>query len=60
MMLQNQLIILTLVTAAIVEGLSDRGSDKEGEATAEVVAPAAEAVEVAPAVEAVAPTATEE
>jgi small subunit ribosomal protein S2 len=52
--------ILSLVTAAIVEGLSDRGSDKEGEATAEVVAPAAEAVEVAPAVEAAAPTATEE
>lgn len=51
--------ILSLVTAAIVEGLSDRGSDKEGEATAEVVAPAAEAVEVTPAVE-VAPTATEE
>jgi small subunit ribosomal protein S2 len=55
-----------LVTAAIVEGLSDRGSDKEGEATAEIVAPAetvapaAEAVEVAPAVEAAAPTATEE
>ncbi|MFV8341801.1 30S ribosomal protein S2 [Flavobacterium sp. XS2P39] len=52
--------ILSLVTAAIVEGLSDRGSDKEGEATAEVVAPAAEAVEAAPAVEAAAPTATEE
>nr|WP_314896143.1 30S ribosomal protein S2 [uncultured Flavobacterium sp.] len=52
--------ILSLVTAAIVEGLSDRGSDKEGEATAEVVALAAEAVEVAPAVEAAAPTATEE
>ncbi|MFH6970383.1 MULTISPECIES: 30S ribosomal protein S2 [Flavobacterium] len=52
--------ILTLVTAAIVEGLSDRGSDKEGEATAEVVAPAAEAVEATPAVEAAAPTATEE
>ena len=58
--------ILSLVTAAIVEGLSDRGSDKEGEATAEVVAPAAQAVEVTPAVEvaptveAVAPTATEE
>ncbi|WP_035669709.1 30S ribosomal protein S2 [Flavobacterium sp. 83] len=52
--------ILSLVTAAIVEGLSDRGSDKEGDATAEVVAPAAEAVEVAPAVEAAAPTATEE
>jgi small subunit ribosomal protein S2 len=58
--------ILTLVTAAIVEGLSDRGSDKEGDATAEVVAPAAEAVEVTPAaevaptVEAAAPTTTEE
>ena len=52
--------ILTLVTAAIVEGLSDRGSDKEGDATAEVVAPAAEAVEATPAVEAAAPTATEE
>ena len=52
--------ILSLVTAAIVEGLSDRGSDKEGDATAEVVAPAAEAVEVAPAVEAAAPTATKE
>jgi small subunit ribosomal protein S2 len=55
--------ILTLVTAAIVEGLSDRGSDKEGdapvEATAEVVAPAAEAVVATPAVEAEAP-ATEE
>ena len=57
--------ILTLVTAAIVEGLSDRGSDKEGDATAEVAAPAAEevkaapaaeAVEVAPATEAAAPT----
>jgi len=58
--------ILSLVTAAIVEGLSDRGSDKEGEATAEVAAPAAQAaevtpvVEVAPTVEAVAPTTTEE
>lgn len=52
--------ILSLVTAAIVEGLSDRGSDKEGDATAEVVAHAAEAVEVAAAVEAAAPTATEE
>ena len=57
--------ILSLVTAAIVEGLSDRGSDKEGDATAEVVAsadeavkaaPAAQAVEVAPATEAAAPT----
>ena len=52
--------ILSLVTAAIVEGLSDRGSDKEGEATAEVVAPTAEVAEAAPAVEAAAPTATEE
>ncbi|SFE31767.1 30S ribosomal protein S2 [Flavobacterium xueshanense] len=58
--------ILTLVTAAIVEGLSDRGSDKEGDATAEVVAPAAEVAEVTPAaeaaptVEAAAPTTTEE
>ncbi|MDO8317001.1 MAG: 30S ribosomal protein S2 [Flavobacterium sp.] len=52
--------ILTLVTAAIVEGLSDRGSDKEGDATAEVVATPAEAVEATPAVEAAAPTATEE
>ena len=58
--------ILTLVTAAIVEGLSDRGSDKEGDATAAVVAPAAETAEVtpaaeaAPAVEAAAPTTTEE
>ncbi|MBP2283981.1 small subunit ribosomal protein S2 [Flavobacterium sp. CG_23.5] len=55
--------ILSLVTAAIVEGLSDRGSDKEGdapvEATTEVAAPAVVA-EVAPAVEAAAPTATEE
>ena len=50
--------ILSLVTAAIIEGLSDRGSDKEGEATAEIVAPAAEAVEVAPAVEVVPVTET--
>jgi small subunit ribosomal protein S2 len=41
--------ILTLVTAAIVEGLSDRGSEKETEAPVEA-APAAEA-EVAPATE---------
>jgi small subunit ribosomal protein S2 len=33
--------ILSLVTAAIVEGLSDRGSDKETDAT-EKAAPAAE------------------
>ena len=53
--------ILSLVTAAIVEGLSDRGSDKEGDATTEVVAPAAEAAEVTPALEAApAPAATEE
>jgi small subunit ribosomal protein S2 len=43
--------ILSLVTAAIVEGLSDRGSDKEADATAETVA--------APAAEKVAPVATE-
>ena len=43
--------ILSLVTAAIVEGLSDRGSDKEADATAEAVA--------APAAEKVAPVATE-
>jgi hypothetical protein len=41
MMLLNQSIILSLVTAAIVEGLSDRGSDKEADATEET-APAAE------------------
>jgi len=42
--------ILTLVTAAVVEGLSDRGSEKEVE---EVAAPAVEAeVEAAPAAEA--------
>jgi len=47
--------ILTLVTAAVVEGLSDRGSEKEAD---EVAAPAAEAVaapvevEAAPAAEA--------
>jgi small subunit ribosomal protein S2 len=33
--------ILTLVTAAIVEGLSDRGSDKDADAT-EKAAPAAQ------------------
>ena len=52
--------ILTLVTAAITEGLSDRGSDKDAEAaekTAPAVATATE--EVAPAAEAAAP-ATEE
>ncbi|MNE39294.1 30S ribosomal protein S2 [compost metagenome] len=41
--------ILTLVTASIVEGLSDRGSEKEAEAPVEA-APTAEA-EVAPATE---------
>jgi small subunit ribosomal protein S2 len=46
--------ILTLVTAAVVEGLSDRGSEKDAE---EVAAPAAEVeaaveVEAAPAAEA--------
>jgi small subunit ribosomal protein S2 len=38
--------ILSLVTAAIVEGLSDRGSDKETDAT-EKAAPAAVATETA-------------
>jgi small subunit ribosomal protein S2 len=55
--------ILSLVTAAIVEGLSDRGSDKEGEAPAEattVVAAPAEVTEVAPAADVIAPAATEE
>ncbi|MFM2011141.1 MAG: hypothetical protein RLZZ479_1532 [Bacteroidota bacterium] len=47
--------ILTLVTAAIVEGLSDRGSEKEAD---EVAAPAAE-VEAAPAVVEVAPVEVE-
>jgi small subunit ribosomal protein S2 len=41
MMLLNQSINFTLVTAAIVEGLSDRGSDKEADAT-EKQAPAVE------------------
>jgi small subunit ribosomal protein S2 len=44
--------ILSLVTAAIVEGLSDRGSDKEADATAT-------AEKAAPATEKVAPVATE-
>jgi small subunit ribosomal protein S2 len=49
--------ILTLVTAAIVEGLSDRGSDKDADGT-EKVAPAAETV--APvATETAAPAVTE-
>ncbi|MEZ7500459.1 30S ribosomal protein S2 [Flavobacterium sp. Arc3] len=49
--------ILSLVTAAIVEGLSDRGSDKETDAT-EKAAPAAE--KVAPvATETAAPAVTE-
>ncbi|PXY45483.1 30S ribosomal protein S2 [Flavobacterium hydrophilum] len=47
--------ILSLVTAAVIEGLSDRGSEKETEATTEEAA-----VEAAPAVEAAAPAATEE
>jgi small subunit ribosomal protein S2 len=45
--------ILSLVTAAIVEGLSDRGSDKE--TATEKAAPAAEKV----ATETAAPAATE-
>lgn len=56
--------ILSLVTAAIIDGLENRTSDKEGDAPteviAEVVAPIAEAVEATPAVEVEAPTATEE
>ena len=46
--------ILTLVTAAIVDGLANRSSDKEGEATTEEVAAPAEIVAeavIAPAVE---------
>jgi small subunit ribosomal protein S2 len=49
--------ILTLVTAAIVEGLSDRGSDKETDATEKVAPVTAE--KAAPAAEKVAPEATE-
>ncbi|MFT6731002.1 MAG: small subunit ribosomal protein S2, partial [Glaciecola sp.] len=49
--------ILTLVTAAIVEGLSDRGSDKETDATEKVAPVTAE--KAAPAAEKVAPVATE-
>jgi small subunit ribosomal protein S2 len=57
--------ILTLVTAAIVDGLANRTSDKEGDAPAEttevVAAPAAVAEEVAPVaeVEVVAPAVEE-
>jgi small subunit ribosomal protein S2 len=50
--------ILTLVTAAIVEGLSDRGADKDADATEKAAPVAAETV--APvATETVAPVATE-
>jgi small subunit ribosomal protein S2 len=57
--------ILSLVTAAVIEGLSERGSDKEGDTAAEPAAakaPKAEkadapVVEAAPATEAAAPTA---
>lgn len=50
--------ILSLVTAAIVEGLSDRSSDKEADAT-EKVAPVATEKVAAPATEKVAPVAAE-
>jgi small subunit ribosomal protein S2 len=40
--------ILSLVTAAIVEGLSDRGSDKETDATEKAAPATAEKQEVAP------------
>ena len=46
--------ILTLVTAAITDGLANRTSDKEGDAEAPVAEEAAETVEVAPEVELVA------
>jgi small subunit ribosomal protein S2 len=53
--------ILTLVTAAIIDGLANRTSDKEADAPAEATEEAAPAAEVAaPAVEASAPAATEE
>jgi len=64
--------ILTLVTAAIIDGLANRSSDKDGDApaetteeveapaAAEVVAPVADVEVVAPAVEAEAPTAEAE
>ena len=50
--------ILTLVTNAITEGLSDRGADKDAE-TAEKVAPAATEATAPAATEAAAPAATE-
>ncbi|PKH66439.1 30S ribosomal protein S2 [Flavobacterium sp. ALD4] len=50
--------ILTLVTAAIVEGLSDRGSDKETDAT-EKVAPVTAEKAAPVATETAAPAATE-
>ena len=46
--------ILTLVTAAITDGLANRTSDKEGDAEATVAEEAVEAVEVAAEVEVVA------
>ena len=46
--------ILTLVTAAITDGLANRTSDKEGDAEAPVAEEAVEAVEVAAEVEVVA------
>jgi small subunit ribosomal protein S2 len=46
--------ILTLVTAAITDGLANRTSDKEGDAEAPAAVEAVEAVEVTPKVEVVA------
>ncbi len=46
--------ILTLVTAAITDGLANRTSDKEGDAEAPAAEEAVEAVEVTPKVEVVA------
>jgi small subunit ribosomal protein S2 len=55
MMLLNQLIrILTLVTAAIVEGLSDRSSDKKVKLLLKLLLHLLNAVELPPAVEAAA------
>jgi small subunit ribosomal protein S2 len=57
--------ILTLVTAAVIDGLANRTSDKEGDAetpvvVAEEVAPVADVEVVAPAVEAVVENVTAE
>ncbi|HQX03390.1 MAG TPA: 30S ribosomal protein S2, partial [Flavobacterium sp.] len=44
--------ILSLVTGAIIEGLSERGSEKDGDAVVEDTVEEVVAVEAAPAVEA--------